>query len=343
MREGMKESIYPTGEELSRSEIVEAAWRRENFELNGRQVEIFGLAHVMETLDKAEFREELAEAIKKASVVVLEAAPVAERVFSNEMVEALREAAEAAGEKKSREEIVKWLESHEGLVFFREMERLAAQYGKLTATVDPLLQESFTSVKKLNEKELQVFLLKCLVFTGATFGLAGMAVKSSPEREGKVEEIDEEKNKVNEAANRQTMTRRKFLKTLLGGTLGAAAGASGSSMLASLLERSEWGVEMRGRKENPLGPALYDLLDYRDVAAAKGLSLLAQMKLGEGPIVVIYGGLHSSAIKQYALSPKERDIKYAAYAPYRSAAAPALKVFEFKREEGWQKVMEEKI
>lgn len=314
---------------------LEAARQRrlEIFKVNNKKVELHGIAHISETLSF--YRRELEGAIDRASVVVLEAAPVAEKIFSNEMIELLQEYARKKGSKVSREEIVERLESNDGLRFFRELENIAAQKGKRIVTLDP--SKVFSS-GDIQEVDSVIQFLKVFIALGGTIGL--VMEKTSAEKYGKNVEDQE----TIEKKRPSQITRRTLLKGFLGGAAALAYGSIGAQLLELLGMGNPGLMPKRGRKDNPAGLILYDQLDYRDVSVARGLGVLTRRRdLGEGPVVAIYGGGHASTIKHYAESPRERDAKFEAYRPYRLIAPPRLRIYEFLEKEGWRLAGEEDI
>lgn len=132
---------------------------------------------------------------------------------------------------------------------------------------------------------------------------------------------------------KRKMTRRDFLRT---GFFTAATLAIGQSVDVDPNELRF--VHTRGRQGNRLGFALYELDDWRDVIAAKALDFLTRESRDLGPIAVIYGEGHRTAIKHYSQSPQERDIKYAAYLPYRFIVTPQLRRYVPAEDGSWKQL-----
>ncbi|MEK7465128.1 MAG: hypothetical protein AAB591_01780, partial [Patescibacteria group bacterium] len=127
----------------------------------------------------------------------------------------------------------------------------------------------------------------------------------------------------------------RFLQLMAGS---AAAAALGSDV-ASPLRRKGFG----GRGENPLGAALYDGLDYRDVITASGLEKITRSTDLKGPVVLICGDGHRVPTRHYAESPFERSAKAKAYVPYTKVITPRLRRFRHDAERGWQVTREEEL
>lgn len=270
----------PAGQEATASpEDIDRYWQRESFELNGKEVDFIGVSHLPETAER--YGKELEEAIGRASVVVLEAAPVAERIYSNEMVDALEELARQQGRTMTREEIIEMLEQAPGLRFYRAMEHIAAEKGTPIATLDPARHEPLVSKDRLTETDMKLAWAKLYIALGGTAGFVGLEAAEGirEARRGARERREaREAESRGEPAPARTeaplMSRRQFL----GRALGGAAALVGGSLFASGLNASG----KRGRKDNPIGPLLYDALDYRDTCVAKGLDALTKKSGGRG-------------------------------------------------------------
>jgi hypothetical protein len=330
-----REKVF--GKELDDRSLAEYRFD-ENFELNGKKVEIKGVMHVPETFEL--YRKEFEEAIEKASIVILEAAPVADRTFSNQTVEFIKSLANKSGAEVSREQIINDLESNRSLIFFRNLENLIARKGKRLATIDPINYEPMFSNDNLRMIDFLIRLVKAAIVSG---GILFLSEKLLDKAKGEGGQQKSAEGELTLKPKEKGMSRRAFLKTAVGGLSAAGLG----SLFAELFEFSggKPGQEelSRGRKENPLGVMLYELLDYRDVSLAKGLDVLTKRDLGNGPVVVFYGGLHASAVRHYAENHKERDIKFETYRPYRSVAPPKLRIYEFDKKEGWKLIKDSDI
>lgn len=315
---------------------VERFWQRDSFELNGKRVEFLGVVHVPETSYR--FRQEIEEAIGGASLVVLEIAPLADGTYSKNSVDWVVREFKKNGIYKTEKQVLEEMESEKGLSFFRTMERIAAAKKKRVATVDP---NNLGTSSKLNVTDEKFAYLKAFIATGGTLGYFAVKPNTflSKFKEILNEDIFRKKNQEvkvvlpKKGNTSPIMSWRKFLGNIIGGIGTLAYGSS----VANFIDNE---VENRGRKDNPLGPMLYDLLDYRDVSVAEGLDRLTKSNFntGEGPIVVIYGSAHGTAIRKYADSPKERALKFSSYAPYKKTAPPVLRVYEFEGGKGWRKI-----
>ncbi len=74
----------------------------------------------------------------------------------------------------------------------------------------------------------------------------------------------------------------------------------------------------------------YELHNYRDVCAARGLDLLTRSAPeGAGPIAVIYGRIHPRQIIAYLRRPAiEREVKLGLYFPFTVLADQAIREYE---------------
>lgn len=288
----------PQGPKLERKSseaFPNAHWEKRVFELNGRVVEMHGVAHHTDTFEM--YGDELKEAVKRASIVLVEGAPEAEGLGEPKQLMKVAEAMEASGmPKPSLEALQTFIEKRPELRFFRQIEHSAAEEGKMLAVADPL---TFENWKPLDARDDSVTDAKVGLAIGGTLAVVGQA-------------IEERKRKI---------PRRSFLK----GILGAAAVVAGASII-------------RDRKATS-SALKYDEKDYRDVMVAEGLDRLTKLASpDDGPIVVIYGADHSEPVLHYATSPKERTVKAAAYAPYRTVSRPELHLFEFDQANGvWKR------
>ncbi len=303
-------------------ESVDEAWRKLHFEVNGRQVELYGVLHVPETLEVDEYRETLKQAIARASLVVIESMPTASGMHSERFIKFILEMAEKSSEKISREPIVNFFETEKSGRFFRQIENFAANLHKKAAMVDPWIQniEHPVVVYDLLRRDSDVLTTKTVLGMLGTIAFAFYNLTGN-----KANIKNEQTDNSPGLSGKSGLTRRQFLK----GLSGAVMGGGWLSSMASVIDSSS-GISVRGgRADNPLGPFLYNLLDYRDVTVAKGLDILTKKELGEGPIVMIYGAGHASAIRHYAEASLEREAKYTTYAPYRSVDPPQLHTYEF--------------
>ena len=346
------ESAERAGELRYTQEEVDSSWHQERFRLNGKEVEIFGVAHVPETIER--YGKELEDAVRRAALVVLELAPQATDVFSDRTTSLYVELRRNLGDDITAREAARQLREEPFFKFYSAVEEIAATHGKEVAVADPVssAREGVVNVYSrtlLREREKEVDRLKSFV---AGAGLLGVCVPELPtllRQRGKDErttaappavEAEDEASKTRKKRGAVPpmpagMGRRRFLQTLAGG----AAAAALSSSAASILRMFGKG----GRGVNPLGTALYDGNDYRDVTVAEGLTRITAHMRAAGPVVVIYGDNHRKPIRHYVESPIERTIKRKAYAPYKSVLSPRLRFFRHDAERGWQVTREEEL
>ncbi len=360
MNEGHKqnqERITQSNEETRMEEIAEKEpIRRETFELHGARIEFFGIMHTMPFLTR--HRETLTNAIRNASLVVLESAPHTEGVFSEEMIKDLQSFFSRKGYQVSRETVERFiLEKRQGIAFYAALEDIAAKHGKPIATADPaaavsdafeklITRKSFEDIDDNTERARTALIIGGILL--AAFPSCGNNLKDClknlmPKTSDVEENAKAEKNSTfipREQKPKGTMSRRNFLRVLGGGI---AAPAILSETASALFKKNMEPPGYVRRTDNPLGSFLYDSIDFRDVSVAEGLERLAKSMKGIGPIVVIYGDVHRASIRHYAQSPKERALKRAAYLPYRTVAPPKLETFAYDEKNGWQKTQSESL
>lgn len=296
--------------------FAKESWHQEKFKLNGKDVVVYGLAHIPETFSL--YRNEIEDAISKASIVVLEGVKTASglndpRLFSEYTYPA----------------------------FPGQMEWLAATHNKLVVTADPrnfsLNKDTLALLSELDKENTDIEKIKKIISSsGPPISLAATAVAIIDYKKGII---------------KRPMTRRAFL-----GVAAASAGASLTASLSELATLKDISPD-RGRQDNPLGAFLYELMDYRNVVVAEGLNRLSKNKIvtNNGPIVVFYGDAHRTALKHYAESPTERSLKLKSYLSFNDISKPKLRIFKADRiidEQGrwdsanefkWQTVYEENI
>ncbi|MBI5734044.1 MAG: hypothetical protein HY973_03835 [Candidatus Kerfeldbacteria bacterium] len=123
------------------------------------------------------------------------------------------------------------------------------------------------------------------------------------------------------------MQKKVSRRAFLGGMIGAMASGS----LASLSRVADYFNEQTdkfvGRKDNPLGQFLYNLADYRDLMVPEALEELSGREI-KGPVVIIYGDTHRSALKHYTFAPKERELKRKTYSPYDKVLSPRMRIYK---------------
>lgn len=349
----------PTNREVANDTNRETAMHRESFELNGARVEFLGVGHDPATAER--LAPELEEAIRQASIVLLESAPSAEGPFTDE---AVREYRELMGNKLkfSDEEIIKSIEAGKrGLAFYAKMEALAAKHGKPVAVTDPIgadgdgfrqlfTEDPFRSADETAEQAKTAAVLGgALVAALPTISdaIRGRGAELENRRENPpTASTPPSEHPIDESGHRPSggspMSRRGFLRVLGGGIAAAGVASEVASAIARKSDPMKGSYGRRG--DNPFGAALYDGLDYRDVVTAQGLDRLTRREdVRGGSVVVIYGDGHRASIRHYAESPNERAMKRTAYIPYQRVAPAKLRIFQHRSGRDWQRIHEEEL
>jgi len=269
-------------------------FHKESFQLNGKDFELCGVAHIPETIEL--HHQELETAIKKASAIVVEMGPDVESLRSTLKNTNLIEEAKA--------------ELGEFFHFYEYISRLAGTQNKLVINADPSEggkgEEYFRDGGLLYEKDEQIQNVKTLISAGLPVALIAFALR----------------NKFGEIMQKK-ISRRAFL----GGMLGAAASGSMASLSKMADGFNNLTDKFVGIKDNPLGQFLYNLADYRDLVVAEALDDLSKREI-KGPIVVIYGDTHRSALRHYTFAPKERKLKRQTYLPYDKVLPPKMRIYQ---------------
>lgn len=201
-------------------------------------------------------------------------------------------------------------EINEFFHFYEYISTLAGAQNKLVINADPSEGEGgekfFRDIAASNEKDEQVQNIKNLISAGLPIALIAFGLRK------KIGELMREK-----------ISRRAFI----GGMLGTMASGSivSLSKVADYFDKQT--DKFVGRKDNPLGQFLYNLQDYRNLVVPEALDDLSKREI-KGPIVVIYGDTHRSALKHYALSPKERKLKRQTYLPYDKVLSPKMRMYK---------------
>jgi len=281
-------------ERQRRLELAREFFHKENFQLNGKNFELYGVAHVPETIEL--HHQELEAAIEKAGAIVVEIGPD---------VESLRASLDSANlTEEAKAEIGNFFH------FYEYISRLAGSRNKLVINADPSEGargiEFFNDISVANEKDARVQNIKTLISAGLPASLIALALRK------KLGEFMQKK-----------ISRRAFI----GGMMSMVA----SGALASLSKVAEFFDKQTdksvGRKDNPLGQFLYNLEDYRNLVVPEALEELSGREI-TGPIVVIYGDTHRSALKHYTFTPKERKAKRKVYSPYDEVLSPKMRVYK---------------
>ncbi|OHA65178.1 MAG: hypothetical protein A2672_00830 [Candidatus Wildermuthbacteria bacterium RIFCSPHIGHO2_01_FULL_49_22b] len=168
--------IEKRGMSLSKEKLD---WYSSTFEVNGRQVENLGVYHDPTALK--EYRKEIEEAIKRASVVVLEDAPTASGEYSDEYVDQMLKEAESKGIQLSKDKVILELDNQTGKHFFRVIEDIAAREGKPVAVVDPNSSDRTNEHGKQERQRVRstnnaIELTKLGAFLAAVAGIVGPEV-----------------------------------------------------------------------------------------------------------------------------------------------------------------------
>lgn len=309
----------------------ENVYAPELWEHRGRTIDFIGVSHVPETLKLHE--KELQDAMAGAEAVLLEAAPHGEGVFSDTFPDAIsREFGEVAITAELAEEIAKYTRNHYAIQFFAQVEDMAAEMGKRTLVFDPHRTGNELNELPVSRMDRRVSEAKSAI-VGGSMGLL-IALEGW-----------ERFRKPNNAASGR-VSRRSFLKAGLAAAAGLATISAASHAREELalrkLPEEKKRFDFRGRTGNPMGSALYDFMDYRDVVIAEGMDHWAKKGEGGTPLVAIYGVAHREPVQHYLKSPAERAAKLALYAPYKNVAPPLSSEYVF--ENGvWRKDHEEAL
>lgn len=318
-----KEPIKPIKEVESKLTREQLEWYHDSFELNGKTIENIGVYHDPTAIE--EYGEEIQEAIKKASIVMLEGAPTVSGRYSEEYIDHMIKSAHERGVNLDREKVLEQLKKETGYAFFKAMEDMAAKEGKLVAVADPNDIDYLGGEKEIGKNERvrnvndNIDLIRLGLFLAGLVGLSGPRLKElfSSVKENKISE--------------EKISRRSFLRKL-GKGLGSLA------LLPMIIEFLNSGDEASGIARD----VAYDWYDFRDVVSAKGLDILSKKDLGNGNILLIYASPHSKAIQHYALRPEKTDTKLDLYKPLKEAADPQLRIYKSDNN-SWQLVGKESI
>ncbi|MDR3643186.1 MAG: hypothetical protein P4L74_06200 [Candidatus Doudnabacteria bacterium] len=324
------EKFYEPRERIPDTEIRNN-WKHETWNLNGKKIDFYGVAHVPETLEL--YGKEIEEAIIKSGIVVLEGAPTATGELEEDIKITVKTLKEIAA-KLGKTNIVNWelvqkvLSRGKFRPFFARAEQFCQKNGKPIAIADPQTSgnanENARAIAIMHD-ENQVFRnFKVLTMLGGMGIIALDEICRQTSKHVRPLNADERGDVSEKSDGRQS--RRGFLK-ILGGTV--AAGAA-----ASLYESADSFWHGR-RAKDPFSALLYEYVDFRDVMSAEGLDRLSKQKDSPRNITCIYGDAHLEGIKYYSQSPKERALKIKAYAPMLDAlkdVLPTLRQFRYNRQ-----------
>ncbi len=311
--------------------------------INGQDFHFLGVRHAPETLLFE--REKLEDAIKNCGAVVLESTPEIAGLFSPEFQKKIHE--ELMAVLKDKVEADDWIKinitNHPTKIFFHEMEQLAKKYGKPVITIDPhsganvskdLVREWISESDVLSEKAeviqtgmvggLSAGILTSLGFLTQSImeGVRGQNVTLQEQKEKQVRSVVSTKEGAPENPGR-----RNFLKGVA--VLGVTAVVAPTAVLSVLEQKPE-----RAGGDKPLvAGLLFDEIDYRNVAVARGIDLLTQQEKYQGPLVIIYGRYHTDTMVNYLNSSTLRDVKYAAYRPLRDIKPPQIGEYRYSMDE----------
>lgn len=324
---------YPEGAQDFSFEKEEEDFVERKINVNGKDVTLVGVAHDMGTFEKNKKRIE--DLVNSATSVVLEYAPEASGMLSEESLDKFIEMGVEAGYPRlTREEMKYNLLHNDGVYFFRAIEELAKKHGKPIVTVDPVSSRS--GVENMHAHEDLKDVDSKLRIAGFVIGSAGFASLANDIFK-QFEKPSEDEARSSEKKSSGGLSRRSFLKGMVG-AVGLAAtttiGARNPETSKNLVTRIE---------NNPLGPALYDGVDYRDVVVAEGLDVVTK-DVSTQNIVAFMGKGHSGSVEHYVKNTQERDVKRAMYALYEAVIDPQLRVYRYDGKTGqWLKEQESNI
>lgn len=283
-------------------EAVRKGWQEEEMDIHGRTVEFYGVAHHPATLEIPEFRKKLESAIRRASVVFLEMAPVSFGESYEDFHALAMEHEISLSDDDLRMFFDRVVLDNPFADFYKEMLAIAATEGKDVAYVDPI--RDIYSLVPLDAADADADAVKAISFLSSW----GFLVARD-----KVLDFVQAAQRARERTTgvlERGMSRRTFLHKTAVGALGVGV-VSGASVGATINQKYR-GI---GRDENVLGHFLYSLLDYRDCSIANGLEALAQQIEEKDRIAAIYGSAHLSGVSHYLEHPIERAAKLMGYAP----------------------------
>lgn len=305
--------------------------------MNGKRIEIRGVAHDPDTLKVPEYKEGLESAIKHASLIVLESAPTTDKKYPIETIQKLMRVMHANISDQEIESVMhEMIDNNPHAKFFEQLQDVAAKYHKNIAIVDPIEDIHKALVLQHDEATIEQSKRTALLASLVTMLGAGMTRQIL----SFIDSVRKDKKETVVSGEHPRISRRSFLKFAAVAGVGLFAGINALSIGASANQQS---VRGKNREENPLGTMLYTLDDYREVAIAEALEKLSEQDLDAGPIEVIYGGLHVAGIRHYIEHPIERKMKLQAYKAFSGDLKDAVKVFSFTENGGWEKVAMEKM
>lgn len=336
---GREFSDYLHPEFIPPSPELKLIYPSEKFSVDNVPIEFHHTVHDIKNIQ--ENRDFFEQAIKDASVVVLEVAPRAEGTYNLEYQKAICQAAQAAGSNLTLEELQTELNDNRILQFYDELEKLAAKYGKPIVTLDPTFREDREILKA---RSVILGIEKAAVLGGAAIGLAGKFVLSKiikrekpPEEENNPKETD-----VNlQSEKPKGLSRRQILKF----GLGAAAGLATSSLLSTHGLGRITNTDKEGRATPVVGATAFDVGDYRDTVIAEGLHMLAKNVPDKtnAKVVAFYGPSHGKPVNIYENNVNERRLRKKLYSlTLARGINPKLRLYKYK-DNAWSKEIEQNI
>ncbi len=334
----MAEKINTPEERKQKLTLPEWKDRLAQFELQGKEIDIYGVLHT--DYIGGQYEKEFERIISGASVVLLEAAPSATGMFSDTSAREY-----AAFLRKTRPDTInipdaelisrikKHIAENDDARFFARLESIAAKVNVPVAVSDVYSGGMYLQMLQMESLDDRVKGLKPYIAGGA---FVAMLLEAFYE--------DLKKNSV----AKESVTRRTFLQ----GVAGTIAAGASLSYGADTFERESESLiddlyrlvpRRVGRTENPLGFARYNLTDARDVIDGEATKRLAKKYMTTpGPVVEILGNAHTKSIQHYAQHQNERSARNLMYEPYWRIARPKLTIYQ-SRGGRWEELSRESL
>lgn len=299
----------------------------EKIQLSRINVNFYRVGHDLHTWEAC--RPQVEDMVKSNSDIILERAPMCEGIVDKNGVvskDAIATVLEAerldSGEELDPNDpdvisiVQKHIDRNLASSFFAKVEDCAAKLGKRVVLIDPYYIKTENQLVQFDDR---------VDTTKKLLGLGGLVGTFLVDKLTKEAELKKDKS-----VEAQPLSRRRFLQR----SVGLAA-----SLVPGLSHRPA--LDDRSHNVTDFLPNLvsYDLNDYRNVVISEGLSQLDGRLEAGTSVGAIYGGAHGPAVKDYVLSPNERAVRMAAYAPFKSVAKPHVRIFEFK-DKSWSQVDE---